>query len=78
MPLTLTLHAAIAEIPAAEWDSCAGPDNPFVSHALLSALEDSKSASAQTGWLPQHAVLRDEAGAIVAVAPMYAKSHSYG
>ena len=78
MPLSLTLHAAIAEIPAAEWDSCAGPDNPFVSHALLSALEDSKSASAQTGWLPQHAVLRDEAGAIVAVAPMYAKSHSYG
>jgi len=78
MPLSLTLHAAIAEIPAAEWDSCAGPDNPFVSHALLSALEDSKSASAHTGWLPQHAVLRDEAGAIVAVAPMYAKSHSYG
>jgi predicted N-acyltransferase len=76
--LSLALHAAIADIPAAEWDSCAGPDNPFVSHALLSALEDSKSASARTGWLPQHAVLRDEAGAIVAVAPMYAKSHSYG
>ncbi len=76
--LTLTLHAAISEVPAADWDACAGTANPFVSHAFLSALEDSGSASARTGWLPQHAVLRDPAGTIVAVAPMYAKSHSYG
>ena len=76
--LTMTLHAAIAEVPEADWDACAGSDNPFVSHAFLSALEDSGSANARTGWLPQHAVLRDEAGLIVAAAPMYAKSHSYG
>ncbi len=76
--LTMTLHAAIAEVPEADWDACAGDDNPFVSHAFLSALEDSGSANARTGWLPQHAVLRDEAGLIVAAAPMYAKSHSYG
>ena len=41
-------------------------------------MEDSGSANARTGWLPQHAVLRGEAGQVVAVAPMYAKSHSYG
>jgi len=76
--LTMTLHAAIAEVPAADWDACAGDGNPFVSHAFLSALEDSGSANARTGWLPQHAVLRDTAGSIVAAAPMYAKSHSYG
>jgi predicted N-acyltransferase len=76
--LTLTLHAAIAEIDADSWDACAGPDNPFVSHAFLSALEDSGSANARTGWLPQHAALRAEDGRLVAVAPMYAKSHSYG
>ena len=76
--LTMTLHAAIAEVPAADWDACAGDGNPFVSHAFLSALEDSGSANARTGWLPQHAVLRDAAGSIVAAAPMYAKSHSYG
>jgi predicted N-acyltransferase len=76
--LTLSLHTAIADILAAEWDACAGSDNPFVSHAFLSALEDSGSAGARTGWLPQHAALRNEAGALVAVAPMYAKSHSYG
>jgi len=42
------------------------------------ALEDSGSASARTGWLPQHAVLRAEDQRVVAVVPMYAKSHSYG
>ncbi len=76
--LTLTLHRAIAEIAAPDWDACAGVENPFVSHAFLSALEDSGSANARTGWLPQHAVLRDAAGAIVGAAPMYAKSHSSG
>ncbi|HUZ63037.1 MAG TPA: GNAT family N-acetyltransferase [Acetobacteraceae bacterium] len=76
--LTLSLHPRIAEIPVAAWDACAGQGNPFVSHAFLGALEDSGSAGAKTGWLPQHAVLRDEGENIVAVAPMYAKSHSYG
>ncbi len=79
--LTLTLHPHIAELPAVDWDACAGTEggrgNPFVSHAFLSALEDSGSANARTGWLPQHAVLRDHER-VVAVVPMYAKSHSYG
>src|SRR3954470_15962398 len=76
--LTLTLHAQIADIDAADWDVCAGPGNPFVSYAFLSAMEDSGSAGRRTGWLPQHAVLRNAGGTVVAVAPMYAKSHSYG
>ena len=76
--LSLTLHRAIAEIPAADWDACAGPDNPFVCHAFLQALEESGSATARTGWMPQHAALRDASGALLACAPMYAKSHSQG
>ncbi|MBB2202688.1 N-acetyltransferase [Gluconacetobacter tumulisoli] len=74
----MSLHRAIAEIPAAAWDACAGPGNPFVGHAFLSALEDSGSTGPRTGWLPQHAAIRDAGGRIVAVAPTYAKSHSYG
>ncbi len=76
--LTLTLHPSIASIAPAEWDACAGDGNPFVSHAFLSAVEDSGSAGPRTGWLPQHAALRDEAGQLLAAAPMYAKSNSYG
>jgi hypothetical protein len=76
--LTLSLHDSIADIPATEWDACAGDANPFVSHAFLSALEDSGSADQREGWLAQHALLRAEDGRVVGVAPMYAKSHSYG
>jgi predicted N-acyltransferase len=58
--LTLTLHGAIAEIAPDAWDACAGADNPFVSHAFLSAIEDSGSTGPRTGWVPRHAVLRGE------------------
>ena len=65
----------IAAVPASEWDACARgadsrgnaarPDNPFISHAFLHALEESGSATRATGWLPQHLVLEDAAGGIV-------------
>ena len=77
-PLSMSLHRHIADIPAEEWDACAGDGNPFVSHAFLSALEDSGSAVPDRGWLPQHVALRDEAGRLLACAPCYAKSHSQG
>ncbi len=76
--LSLSLHKSIAAIPALDWDACAGDDNPFVGHAFLLALEESGSAGGRTGWLPQHAALRDGAGRLVACAPCYAKMHSSG
>jgi len=78
----------IAAVPASDWDACArgadsrgkaaGPDNPFISHAFLHALEESGSATRATGWLPQHLVLEDATGGIAACMPCYLKSHSYG
>lgn len=76
--LTFTNHTRINNIDAAEWDACAGHDNPFISHAYLSALEDSGSAAAETGWLPHHIALRNHAGTLIACVPAYIKSHSYG
>ncbi len=75
---SLSLHPSIDAIDPVEWDACGGNDNPFVSHAFLSAVEDSGSTGRRTGWMPQHAVLRDEDGRLLGAAPMYAKSHSYG
>ena len=54
------------------------PFNPFISHAFLSALEASGSATARTGWQPQHLVAETAAGTILGVAPCYLKSHSRG
>jgi uncharacterized protein len=76
--VTVNVVSRLAELPADEWDACAGDDNPFLSYAFLEALEASGSATAETGWLPQHLALKDGAGRLVAVAPLYLKSHSYG
>ncbi len=77
-PVTVKVLGAVAEVSAAAWDACAGTSNPFVSHAFLSALEESGSATLDTGWQPQHLVVEDETGAVAAAAPLYLKSHSYG
>jgi predicted N-acyltransferase len=75
--VTLTVHPSIAEIPAAEWDACAGDVNPTLSHAFLQAMEESGSATARSGWAPQHLSLSDK-GRVVGIVPLYLKSHSYG
>lgn len=76
--LSIKVVERLSKIRAADWDECAGSDNPFVSHAFLDALEASNSACAETGWLPQHLVLEDGNGRLLGAVPMYLKSHSYG
>jgi uncharacterized protein len=76
--VTVRVHSAISEIPAAAWDVCAGDVNPTISHTFLNALEESGSTTTRTGWAPQHLSLADAGGEIVAVVPLYAKTHSYG
>lgn len=74
----LKVHEGIKAIAAQDWDACAGTDNPFAAHAFLSALEASGSACAESGWLPRHLTLEDQTGRVVACAPLYLKTHSYG
>jgi len=68
----------IAEVAPDRWDACAGDDNPFASHAFLNVLEESGSATAETGWLPQHLLVEDGAGQLMGCVPCYLKNHSYG
>jgi predicted N-acyltransferase len=80
--LTARVLSSIHAVDAAAWDACAGQDaadaNPFVRHAFYSALEDSGSVAAEAGWQPQHIVLEDATGRLLACAAMYLKTHSYG
>lgn len=90
--LSLSLHDTIAAIPAAQWDACADPPpnpgappgaiphralDPFTTHRFLAALEASGSVGGRTGWQPQHLALR-EGDRLVAVMPLYLKTHSQG
>ena len=84
--LRIRVLASLADVPAAAWDACANPQstaevlphNPFISHAFLSALEASGSATARTGWQPQHLIAETEDGAVLGAVPAYLKSHSRG
>ena len=75
----------IDAIEPAAWNRCANPPgteyNPFLDHRFLSALEQSGSVSAKTGWQPFHVVLSASDGGVndaLGVVPMYLKSHSQG
>jgi hypothetical protein len=70
--------AGVSRIDSAAWDACAGTDNPFLSHAFLSALEKSGSATARTGWQPAPILIDGPKGRPAALAPAYVKSHSQG
>ncbi len=70
------LASGVAALDAARWDALAGGE-PFLSHAFLSALEDSGSVGPGTGWSPAPILVEDE-GRLLAAAPAYLKSHSQG
>jgi predicted N-acyltransferase len=82
--ITITLHDRLSDIGQADWDACAcpetasgRPDDPFTAYRFLKALEDSRSIGTGSGWQP-HYLSAEQGGQIIAVAPLYLKSHSQG
>jgi uncharacterized protein len=75
---TARIGPGVAAFDPAEWDSCAGGANPFVSHDFLSALEESGSVGARTGWQPVPIAMNGPDGRLLGLAPAYVKSHSQG
>ena len=67
----------LADCPAAQWDALVPAQQPFLSYAFLSALEDSGSLGPGSGWRPQHLTWQEN-GKILAAIPGYRKRHSYG
>jgi len=83
---TIRVAQSFKDIAAESWNSLSGasrlpsatPYNPFISHAFLSALEESGSATAKTGWLGQHLLLARSDGRLMGAVPGYLKNHSRG
>lgn len=72
---------SLAEIPAWKWDAlCSSCENPFLTHAFLSGLEQTGCVSEETGWIPQHllAYADSSRSSLIGAVPMYLKFHSYG
>lgn len=76
--ITAKVVGSVSSVPQAEWDALAGADNPFVSHAFLTALEDSQSVGPETGWVPAPILLEDSEGRLKGAMPSYLKAHSQG
>jgi uncharacterized protein len=83
---TVKIAPAISLVTEQAWDACAqlesaaggDPACPFVTHAFLSALEESGCVGAGTGWSPAHILVEDEQERLIAAAPCYLKTHSMG
>lgn len=87
--VTIRVIDSVSEIEAKRWNAVANPAkddasreftyNPFLSHAFYEALELSKSAIAETGWLGQH-LLMERSGdqEVLGIVPCYLKNHSQG
>jgi predicted N-acyltransferase len=75
--LVARIAEKIGALPADQWDAIAG-SNPFVSHAFLTALEDSGSVGPGTGWQPIPLCIDGADGRLTAALPSYLKLHSQG
>ncbi|MGR3494678.1 GNAT family N-acetyltransferase [Citreimonas sp.] len=83
--ITVSTLTSLSQIAPETWDACACPEtadggrpyDPFTTHRFLKALEDSGSVGARSCWDP-HYLMAERDGQVVAVAPLYLKSHSRG
>jgi len=71
------IASGLSNLNATAWDRLAR-DDPFVSHAFLSALETSGSVGKGTGWTPATLLVEDDESRLVSAAPAYLKTHSQG
>jgi predicted N-acyltransferase len=75
--LTARFHSRLDEIDASEWNALLPDDNPFLSHAFLSGLEQHGCIRADLGWRAHHLALY-KGDHLVAAAPLYLKRNSHG
>ena len=74
--ITVELITSINEISAADWNALSD-GTPLLSHAFLSALENSGSVGKSTGWTPYPLIVK-QGEKLVGAMPLYLKSQSYG
>ncbi len=75
--LEIRFLSQITEISAQDWNALSGTDYPFIRHEFLALLENSGCCDRDSGWSPCHATLY-RGDKLVALMPLYLKSHSYG
>lgn len=75
--LTLEAVSTLSSIAPDQWDTLRSNDYPFLRHDFLLGLESTGCTTAASGWQPNHLAVR-RGSTLLAAAPAYLKSHSYG
>lgn len=82
--IEITAHPSLDGIDQADWDACACPEasdgrpiDPFTTYRFMQALDASGSVGKGTGWQPHYLTAKQD-GQVIAVAPLYGKTHSQG
>ena len=79
--LEIEIFDTIGQVSSRDWNRMIPSDSPFLRHEFLHALEHSKCVAPDTGWVPQHIVIRNSNGKrreVIGVTPLYLKGHSWG
>ena len=79
--LKAILAGSYTEVDCDEWNALARDSPtacPMLRWEFLAGLEQTGCTTGKTGWQPLPLLVRDDSGALVGAAPLYAKGHSYG
>jgi predicted N-acyltransferase len=78
--MEIVVHNSLTNIPAEQWNSMLGCNNPFMRHEFLLGLETTGCVSLEAGWESAHIAIYQNAehNQLIAAMPCYIKSHSYG
>ena len=74
----LTLLGSAEDLCEADWQRLQTGGDPFISREFLGSAEACGAAAEPLGWRPMHLALRDDAGQLAGLLPLYRREHSFG
>ena len=75
--LQVSFIDSIDNIDATSWNAITGTDHPFTRYEFLQAMEHSGATTGHSGWQPHHLLVHRN-NQLIALMPLFLKSHSYG
>lgn len=76
--MRIELLGSACELAESDWQRLATGGDPFISRAFLGAAEETGAAGAALAWQALHLALRDDAGRLAGLLPLYLREHSFG
>ena len=80
--ISISIEQGLANVDREAWNAVANPDgepyDPFLDWDFLEALEATDCVSPDSGWAPNHLIVKDDSGDIIGAMPLYLKFHSQG